>query len=108
MKKRVLKNIPTSAVDQVVADFKRDGCDPVDKEKQSNGKWTVTAQCPDEENESYFFQQIFRFLLFFSGLFKNSFSCGDIPKAGAIKSEFEGSQEEGWVLNTTWNGIGEQ
>ena len=29
-------------------------------------------------------------------------------KAGAITSRYEGSEEEGWVLTTEWNVIGEQ
>ena len=29
-------------------------------------------------------------------------------KAGAITSEYEGSEAEGWTLTTTWNVLGEQ
>ena len=29
-------------------------------------------------------------------------------KAGAISSEYEGSESEGWKLTTTWNVLGEQ
>ena len=44
---RVLTDIPESDVDEVVSDFESEGC-TTKKEKQTNGKWTVTATCPDE------------------------------------------------------------
>ena len=47
MTKRILKDIPEADVDQVVKDFESEGC-TVSKEKQPNGKWTVTADCPDK------------------------------------------------------------
>lgn len=45
---KILTDIPEEDVDKVVEDFKSEGCNPVNKEKQENGKWTVKAICPDE------------------------------------------------------------
>jgi hypothetical protein len=45
---RVLTDIPTSEVDEVVSDFESEGC-TVTKEKQNNGLWTVRASCPENE-----------------------------------------------------------
>ena len=42
---RVLTDVTDDRVDQVVNDFKSVGC-TVTKERQDNGKWTVTAICP--------------------------------------------------------------
>ena len=44
---KVLTDIPDKDVQQVIDDFKSEGCDPVTKEKQANGLWTVRATCPD-------------------------------------------------------------
>lgn len=43
-----IADIPTEAeADEVVATFKAIGCDPVEKVKQSDGKWTVhVITCP--------------------------------------------------------------
>ena len=43
-----ITDIPTETeADEVVATFKAIGCDPVDKVKQSDGKWTVSViTCP--------------------------------------------------------------
>jgi hypothetical protein len=49
---RELKNIPDSEVDKIVADFKSEKCDPVTKEKQPDGKWTVRATCPERSNKT--------------------------------------------------------
>lgn len=46
MTKRVLTEVPEGELDQIVADFESEGC-TVSTEKQSDGKWTVTADCPD-------------------------------------------------------------
>ncbi len=43
----VRRDIPDSAVDQVVEDFESEGC-TVTKTRQTDGKWTVKAVCPDE------------------------------------------------------------
>ena len=42
-----LKDVPDSDVDDTVAQLKTDGCSNVEKNKQPNGSWTVTATCPD-------------------------------------------------------------
>ena len=47
MPKRVLKNVPENRVDRVIKDFERDGCTAT-KEKQLDGTYTVTADCPDK------------------------------------------------------------
>lgn len=47
MVKRVLRDIPESKVAQMVEDFESEGCTVTKKEKQSNGKWKVEAECPD-------------------------------------------------------------
>ena len=47
-KQQILSGIPTEEqANQAVEDFKSEGCNPVIKEKQSDGKWTVTATCPE-------------------------------------------------------------
>ncbi len=43
---RTLTDIPDSDVDEVMNDFKSEGC-KVEKQRQSDGKWTVTASCPN-------------------------------------------------------------
>ncbi len=43
----VLKDIPDNRVDKIVAMYGADGCTDIKKEKQPDGKWTVTATCPD-------------------------------------------------------------
>lgn len=43
---REIKDIPESEVDQIVADFESERC-TTEKEKQTNGLWTVRATCPD-------------------------------------------------------------
>lgn len=45
---KVLKDIPESKVDQVLRDFKSEGC-AVSKEQQQNGKYTVRVLCPDKQ-----------------------------------------------------------
>jgi len=40
------RDVPDSDVDRVVAGFEREGA-TVTKEKQPNGRWTVTAKFPD-------------------------------------------------------------
>ena len=45
--KRTLEDIPDSDVDQVVKDFQSENCTDIQKQRQGNGKWTVTATCPD-------------------------------------------------------------
>ena len=47
MPQRILKDIPGSEVDEVVADFESEGC-MTEKRKQDDGLWTVIADCPDE------------------------------------------------------------
>lgn len=44
---KILKDIPDSDVNQVIVDFKSEGCS-VEKIKQTNGKWTVKATCPEK------------------------------------------------------------
>ena len=44
--KRVLTDIPGDEVNQVIEDFESEGC-TVSKQKQDNGLWTVTANCPE-------------------------------------------------------------
>jgi hypothetical protein len=48
MADKILTDILEEDVDQVVEDFESEGCSPVNKKKQKNGKWTVKATCPDE------------------------------------------------------------
>ena len=43
----IRRDVPESDVDQVVKDFEDDGC-KVEKTKQTDGNWTVTATCPDK------------------------------------------------------------
>ncbi len=43
----VLTDIPQDDVDQIIEDFKSEGCTAV-KEKQADGLFTVRATCPDE------------------------------------------------------------
>ena len=45
MPTRILRNVPDSDVDQLVADFESEGA-TVEKEKE-NGTWIVTATFPD-------------------------------------------------------------
>ena len=46
MAERVLRDIPDSEVAEVVSDLESEGC-TVTKVKQSDGKWTVKAVCPE-------------------------------------------------------------
>jgi hypothetical protein len=48
MAEKVLTDVPESEVQQVIDDFKSEGCTQVTKEKQANGLWTVRATCPDK------------------------------------------------------------
>ena len=43
-----MKDIPESDVGDIVAGLEDDGCTNIKKEKQPDGKWTVTATCPDD------------------------------------------------------------
>lgn len=43
--KKTIKDVPDYEVDQIVEDFRSEGC-LVKKVKQDNGKWTVIADCP--------------------------------------------------------------
>lgn len=41
-------DIPTEEeANQLIDDFQSEGCNPVVKERQADGKWMVTATCPD-------------------------------------------------------------
>ena len=44
---REIKDVPDSEVNEVIESFKSEGC-VAKKIKQSNGKWTVQATCPDK------------------------------------------------------------
>lgn len=44
---RTLTDIPDEDVDEVVGDFESESC-TVNKQKQSDGNWTVIATCPDK------------------------------------------------------------
>lgn len=44
----ILKDIPDSEVEEVVSDFKSEGAS-VEKEKQDNGSWKVTATFDSDE-----------------------------------------------------------
>ena len=44
---KVLTDVPVEDVPEVVSAFESEGC-TVETEEQSNGLWTVRAQCPDE------------------------------------------------------------
>ena len=46
--KKVLTDIPEEDVQEVMDDFKSEGCE-VKKEKQANGLWTVRATCPGQK-----------------------------------------------------------
>jgi len=46
-----LTDIPEKDVDQVVEDYKSEGCTGVTKKKQNNGLWTVEANCPDKKKK---------------------------------------------------------
>ena len=46
-KEFIRRDIPESDVNQVVEDFESEGC-TVEKTPQPDGKWTVTATCPDD------------------------------------------------------------
>ncbi len=48
MATKKLTDIPPEDVDDVVSDFESEGCTNVVKTLQPNGKFTVTATCPDE------------------------------------------------------------
>lgn len=49
---KVINNIPTNTeADQKVQDFESEGCTAV-KTKQENGKYTVTANCPEPSSTS--------------------------------------------------------
>ena len=42
-------DIPTEAeADRVVNNYLADGCTTAEKQKQSDGKWKVIANCPDK------------------------------------------------------------
>jgi hypothetical protein len=45
---KILTDIPEEDVDAVEESFRSEGCNPVTKVRQENGKWTVIAICPDE------------------------------------------------------------
>lgn len=47
-KEIVLTDIPEDQVQEVVDDFKSEGCTDVTKERQNNGLWTVRATCPEK------------------------------------------------------------
>lgn len=42
-----LVDIPGNEVQKIINDFRSEGC-IVTKERQQNGKWTITAQCPTQ------------------------------------------------------------
>ena len=44
-----MTDIPESDVGDIVAGLEADECTNIKKEKQPDGKWTVTATCPDED-----------------------------------------------------------
>lgn len=44
----ILRDVPDSEVDEVMQDFRDDGATNVRKDKQLDGKWTVTATYPDQ------------------------------------------------------------
>ncbi len=43
-----MTDIPESEVGDIVAGLEADKCTNIKKEKQPDGKWTVTAECPNE------------------------------------------------------------
>jgi len=46
-KERIFNDVPKGDVDQLVKDFESQGCS-CEKIKQTNGKYTVKATCPDK------------------------------------------------------------
>lgn len=47
MSDKTLTDVPDEDVDQVVSDLESEGCTAT-KKQQTDGKWTVTAKCPDK------------------------------------------------------------
>ncbi len=39
---------PEAEADRVVSNYSADGCTTAEKQKQSDGKWNVVADCPDK------------------------------------------------------------
>lgn len=46
MAEKVLTDVPQADVKDRMGDFIDNGCIDVQAQRQDNGKWTVTAQCP--------------------------------------------------------------
>lgn len=47
-----LKNVPADKVEQKMQDYKDAGCTDVKSTKQSDGKFTITATCDDNESDN--------------------------------------------------------
>jgi hypothetical protein len=49
----IIRNVPESDLQELIADYKIIGAEPIISEKQSDGRFTVKATIPDRNKDSF-------------------------------------------------------